>query len=137
MYNVRLWLLVVWSLEWDYWRDSEQDMPEEITFLWEVSSFGIGSQMFAENKVQYLKGVSKLSSDIREVCMERVCFLLLMTKKEPTKLMDKEDAATVVKQEGTEHLWGGDGSGEIKPYTNISQIAQIWLKLRDQKYRYF
>jgi len=48
--------------------------------------------MVPEKKVQYLKSISKLSSDIREVCMERVCFILLMIKKEPSKLMDKVDS---------------------------------------------
>lgn len=38
-----------------------------------------------------------MSSDIREVCMQRICFLLLMIKKEHMKLKDKEDTTTVVK----------------------------------------
>lgn len=52
--------------------------------------------MSVEKKVRYLKGVSKLSSDIMEAWAGMVCFLLLMTKKEPIKLM-YEDTATMVK----------------------------------------
>lgn len=38
-----------------------------------------------------------MSSEMREVCMWRVCFLLLKIKKEHIKLKDKEDTATVAK----------------------------------------
>lgn len=37
-----------------------------------------------------------MSSDIRKVCMQRICFLLLMIKKEYMKWKDKE-GITVVK----------------------------------------
>lgn len=59
----------------------------------------------------------------------------ITTKKALSKQTDEEHSNSG--EVGTKEMQDGDGSGETKSYTNISQIALIWLKLRAQNCTYF